>query len=225
MQKELARFLSQFISEHKLSRFEEVLQYRTRYLTVVLEDIFQPQNASAVLRTNECLGIQDTHIIEDKNRYALNPDVVVGSSKWIRLYKYRKAENNTLDCLQKLKAQGYRIVATSPHRDNYTPDTLPLDQKTALLFGTEGDGLSDTALAQADAFVKIPMFGFTESYNISVSAAIVLSTLVRRMHEGNYAWQLHEEEQDELRLQWMKKVVKRYDLLEAEFYTKHSGKK
>ena len=79
-------FLTQFITDERKQRFEEVLDYRTRHITVVLEDIFQPHNASAVLRSCELRGIQDVHIVENNNHYDVNPDVVLGSTKWLNLY-------------------------------------------------------------------------------------------------------------------------------------------
>ena len=170
----MLEFLTQFITDERRQRFEEVLDYRTRHITVVLEDIFQPHNASAVLRTCDLRGIQDIHIVENTNHYDVNPDVVLGSTKWLNLYHYEGKEFNTPATYQRLHDMGYKIVATCPHRDDFTPDTLPLDQPVALVFGTEKLGLSDYAVENADMHVRIPMFGFTESYNISVSAALLL---------------------------------------------------
>lgn len=217
--------MSQFISENKIQRFEEVLNFRTRYITVVLEDIFQPQNASAVLRTAECLGIHDIHIIEQANKYEMNPDVVVGSSKWIQVKKYNKAENNSMDCFNQLRSKGYQIVATSPHENNFTAENLDLNKPVALVFGNEKDGISDFTKKNADAFITIPMFGFTESYNISVSAAISLYVLVNRVHKEIEGWNLTEDEKKIVKYKWMKKVIKSFDLLETEFYTSRGGKK
>src|SRR5450631_2457688 len=109
-EEQLYEYLAQFITENKRSKIEEIVQWRTRYLTVVLEDIYQPHNASAVLRTCECFGIQDVHIIENRNKYTVNPDVVMGSTKWMNLHKYSGKTNNTPDALNALKEQGYRIV-------------------------------------------------------------------------------------------------------------------
>jgi tRNA (guanosine-2'-O-)-methyltransferase len=144
---ELYSFLSGFISENKKNKFETIILQRTRYITLVLEDIFQPHNASAVLRTCDCFGVQDVHIIENKNKYEINPDVALGSSKWLSLYKYHSSENNTADCFQQLKDSGYRIIATTPHKKDFTPESLPLDHKIALVFGTEMEGLTPKPLS------------------------------------------------------------------------------
>jgi tRNA (guanosine-2'-O-)-methyltransferase len=216
----LLEHLLEFVSENKKSKFDEVIRHRTRYLTIVLEDIFQPHNASAVLRSCDCFGIQDVHIIENSNKYQVNPDVALGSSKWLNLLKYDLSEHNTRNCLQKLKSQGYRIVATTPHEKGFLLDELPLDQKTALVFGTEMRGLTNEALAMSDAFVKIPMYGFTESFNISVSAAISLYHLTEKLRGSQLPWQLNESEILEIKLAWARQVVKDSSLIEKRFFMK-----
>ena len=217
---EFYAYLSQFITENKRQKFEEVLQNRTRFITVVLEDIFQPHNASAVLRSCDSFGIQDVHIIENENTYELNPDVEVGSAKWLTLKKYNHKESNTLDCMQHLKSQGYKIIATSPRKNDCSLHELKLDGKIALMFGKEKEGLSETALQNADGFMKIPMYGFVESLNISVSAAISLQHLSRQLRLSKLNWQLTEEEKLDLRLTWAKKVLGKANLYENEFLCK-----
>ncbi len=214
---ELLQHLYQFISDNKRNLFEQNIQYRTRHITLVLEDIFQPHNASAVLRTCDCFGIQDVHIIENKNEYEVNPDVALGSSKWLNLHKYNQTENNTVNTFNSLRKQGYRIVATTPHKNDCSLEDLNLDTKIALVFGTELNGLSQTAIDNADEFVKIPMYGFTESFNISVSAAIILHHLTEKLRNSSLKWELTDIEKTEIKLNWVKNVVKRSDLLEQEF--------
>ena len=213
-------FLTEFISENKKNKFKEIIRYRTRHITLVLEDIFQPHNASAVLRSCDCFGIQDVHIIENTNKYEVNPDVALGSSKWLSLYKYNALENNTAACLKSLKDAGYSIVATTPHEEEYTPEDLPLNRKIALVFGTEMEGLSPLALEMADRFVKIPMYGFTESLNISVSAALLIRTLTERLRNSDIEWRIPDEEQEDIRIAWAKSVVKKAEILEKEFLRK-----
>jgi tRNA (guanosine-2'-O-)-methyltransferase len=154
------------------------------------------------------------------NKYEVNPDVALGSSKWLTLLKYNAETNNTQSCLSSLKKKGYRIVATSPHKDDFSPETLSLEQKTALVFGTELEGLTDHVLKMADAFVRIPMYGFTESLNISVSAALLLFTLSERLRKSAIDWHLSEDEKTDIMLQWAKNVVKRSDSIEREFFKK-----
>ena len=218
----MLEFLTQFITDERRQRFEEILDFRTRHITVVLEDIFQPHNASAVLRSCELRGIQDVHIVENNNHYDVNPDVVLGSTKWLNMYYYEKGEFNTPDAYQQLHEKGYKIVATCPHRDDFTPDTLPLDQPVALVFGTEKLGLSDYAVEHADMHVRIPMYGFTESYNISVSAALLLYTLTNRLHAStDINWHLTEEERNALRLVWTRRSLSRIRQYDRKFAELH----
>lgn len=200
--------LKEMITEERWNKFYDVLSNRTQFLTVVLEDIYQPHNASAVIRTCELTGIQNLHIIENQNLYEINPDIVVGSDKWIEIQKYNTESHNTLNCFAQLRNKGYRIVATSPHKNDCYLGDLPLDQKTALVFGNEGFGLSQTALDNADAFVRIPSVGFTESYNISVSVALCLYQLNSRLRESTQNWQLTDDEKEILLLDYALKTVR-----------------
>ena len=217
MSEELVKYLSGFATENRLKRFDDVLQHRTRHLTVVLEDIYQPHNAAAVLRSCDCFGIQDVHVIENQNKFEANPDVELGSLKWITMHKHNQKEENTADCIASLKGNGYKIVVTSPHKNDCTIEELDITSKTALFFGTEMRGATPVAFEQADAFVKIPMVGFTESLNISVSAAVTLYTLTSRLKSSNVNWQLSEQEELEIRLQWLKNSIPKAELLEKEF--------
>jgi tRNA (guanosine-2'-O-)-methyltransferase len=217
---DLLNHLLEFISENKKMKFDQVIQFRTRYLTIVLEDIFQPHNASAVLRSCDCFGIQDVHIIENSNKYQINPKVALGSSQWLNLFRYNSAEHNTRACLEHLKNTGYSIVAASPHEQGYTIDNLPLDQKTAIIFGTEMQGLTNEALVMSDDFVKISMYGFTESFNISVSVALCLYRLSEKLRSSEISWQLNPEDAIDVKLRWAKQVVKNAELIEKRFFGK-----
>jgi tRNA (guanosine-2'-O-)-methyltransferase len=186
-----------------------VLLYRTRYITVALEDIYQPQNASAVLRTCDCLGIQDIHIIENRNRYKLNPDVTLGSDKWLNLFRYRNYADNTLEAINELKRTGYRIIATTPSADSQNLNDFDiLKGKAAFFFGTELNGLSDKVLDNSDESLQIPMYGFTRSYNISVSAAIILYNITARLRDTEIDWKLSGDERSELKIKWIKNSLK-----------------
>ncbi|MBZ0205448.1 MAG: RNA methyltransferase [Flavobacteriales bacterium] len=210
--------LAPFITDNKRELFERIAHERTRHVTVVLEDIFQPHNASAVVRTAELLGVQDLHIIENRNTYTVNPDVTLGSSKWTDMIRYRDRErDNAATCASALRAKGYRIVATSPTADSVTPESIPLDTPMAFCFGTELTGLSEGMMAHADTFLRIPMHGFTESYNISVSAAIVLYTVMQRLRNSDVQWRLSEQERDALKLSWARRTVRSAQQLEARF--------
>jgi len=215
---ELINYLSQFLYENRLQVFKDVLKNRTRYLTVVLEDLYQAQNASAVLRTCECFGIQDVHIIENRNKFEVHRDIAMGSNKWLNLHKYSNQNNNTQEAISKLRNSGYRIIATSP--DPAYPFLHDLDitkGKMALFFGTELTGVSKLISIQADEFVRIPMFGFTESFNISVSVALCLQEIITKLHNSAVEWQLSPGEYSELLLTWVRYSIKKVELIEKKY--------
>jgi tRNA (guanosine-2'-O-)-methyltransferase len=176
-----------------------------------------------VLRSCDCFGIQDVHIIENDNKYTINPDVALGSYKWLTLHKYNKEQNNTLACIKELKQRGYAIAVTSPHKDSYTIDTLPLQNKVALFFGTEMQGMSTELEKNAELFVKIPMLGFTESFNISVAAALCMHTLSNRLRKENINWQISEEEKLDILIQWYRNTIPKADILERNYMNSVSG--
>lgn len=219
--KSLTDHLGGFISESKKHGINQVLKNRTRYITVVLEDIYQPHNASAVIRSCDGFGIQDLHVIENSNEYTINPNVAQGASKWVDIYRYRGTGGcNTGGCLDKLEAEGYCLYATSPHKSNMEFEDIKLDHKIALLFGTELSGLSEQVISRARNTVKIPMYGFTESFNLSVCVALCLHTLVKKLHESKVNWHLSEQEMESIRLDWYRKSVKNAEILERIFFEK-----
>lgn len=219
----LIQYLSQFLLENRLQVFENVLKMRTRYLTIVLEDLFQAQNASAVLRTCECFGIQDIHIIENRNKFTVHRDIAMGSNKWLNLHKYNSDNNNTISAINHLRNKGYRIIATSPEPEYPLLQDFDITKgKMALFFGTELTGISKTIIDNADEFVRIPMFGFTESFNISVSVALCLQDIVLRLHSSDVKWQLSPEESSDLLLSWMRYSIKKVELIEKKYHNQHN---
>ncbi|MBO5963349.1 MAG: RNA methyltransferase [Bacteroidales bacterium] len=208
--------LCEMISPNRISLFEKIITERTDHLCVVVENIYQPQNASAVLRTCECLGVQQVHVIENENEYRLNPDVALGSSYWIDMHRYNRKDNNTEDCLSKLKSQGYKIVATLPAEKDVSLPEININQPLAIVFGNEKEGLSETTKNMADICMKIPMYGFTESYNISVSAAITMYTLTEKMRHAQINYQLSEERRLNTLIKWAKHSIRRSDIVEKE---------
>ena len=214
-------YLAGFATSERLQRFKEVLEYRTRYISVVLEEIYQEQNASAVVRTCDCFGIQDVHVIEGKNRFNVNDSIAMGASKWLSIHKYRNDGDDLKECISELKNKNYRIIATVPD-----PAAVPLEQfdlskgPVAVMFGTELKGLSPELKEMADEFLYIPMAGFTESFNISVSAGIILHQLSVQLQNSKLDWKLKEDERDELILKWLRDTVKSSLLLEGEYYSR-----
>lgn len=204
---ELLNYLEGFISENRKERFTEIISQRTNYITVAVEDVYQMHNTSAVVRSCESFGVQTAHLIEGKYGKRLDEEIAMGAQKWVDIERYQNSET----AIDTLRNNGYKIVATSPHADSSLLQDFKLDGKTALFFGTEKKGLSEYVLDNSDAFLKIPMVGFTESLNISVSAAIILQQLTTQLKTSNIDWKLTETEMLERRLDWTKKSIKSID--------------
>ena len=197
--------LSPFLTDARKQRFAEVLGQRTNWVTAVTEDLFDPHNISAVLRSCDGFGIQSAHIIEVNNPYRVSPGVAKGAAKWLDIERH----TDTTHALRDLKYRGFAICCTTPHTDDTTPEELPLDRPVALVFGSEGPGITDSARAEADHFVRIPMYGFTESFNISVAAALTLQTITRRVREReDLDWQVPTEEHPRILGDWASRTVK-----------------
>jgi tRNA (guanosine-2'-O-)-methyltransferase len=214
----LIEHLEKFATGKRVNVFNEVVRYRTRYITVVLEDLFQSHNASAVLRTCECFGIQDVHIIENKNKFSVNSDITLGADKWLTVRKFSSDTNSLSDAITTLRENGYRIIATTPHGNETLIENFDLEAgKIALFFGTELGGLSDRIIQQADECLKIPMYGFTESFNISVTVAIILHSLTEKLRKSTISWNISKNEMNEIKLAWLKKSIKNSEMLEKQF--------
>lgn len=197
--------LAELYSENKRQLFDRLVQNRTRHIAVVLEEIFQSHNASAVLRSCDCFGVQDVHVVEQRNLYKPNPEVAMGSNKWVDWYKH----GDILSAYDYLHQHGYQIIATLPHERDTLIGDLDISRPTALVFGTELTGLTQEAIDHADGYVKIPMYGFTESFNISVCAALSLFSLTERMRAAkDIDWRLSAEEQLTLKLYWSLQVIR-----------------
>jgi tRNA (guanosine-2'-O-)-methyltransferase len=212
--KKLVSFLEEFITPNRQAKFSKILENRTKHFTVVLEDVYQMHNTSAVIRSCDVFGIQQAHAIEVQHKNVLDKEIAMGAQKWVDLTYH----SNTTNCIQSLKAEGYQIIATTPHNDSCVVEDFDVSKKSALFFGSEKDGVSIDVLQQADGFIKIPMVGFTESLNISVSAAIILHAVTFKMRKSNINWKLTNTEKEFQRLIWMKNSIKSIDKILDRYY-------
>jgi tRNA (guanosine-2'-O-)-methyltransferase len=213
LRKKLTEYLESFLTEDRKLLLHKILENRTKHITIVVEDLYQTQNISAVMRSCECVGIQDIHIVEGENDFQIHKAVAMGADKWLTIKHYQKDSNPMLTCINELKAKGYATVATLPDDNSCFLEELPLEKPVAFLFGTELTGLSKEAIAAADKTVKIPMYGFTNSFNISNSVAIIVSHCIEKLRKSTTNWQLSEEEKDELLYDWVQKSVNKPELL------------
>ncbi|HUH25604.1 MAG TPA: RNA methyltransferase, partial [Flavobacterium sp.] len=202
--------------ENRKMRFEKVLQNRTNHFCVAVEDVFQLHNTSAVMRSCEVFGIQNLHVIEERFGKDIDKEIAMGAEKWVDIHRY----NDNFSCLTFLRNKGYQIVATTPHAEASDLEDFDISKPSAIFFGTEKSGLSEDIMKQADAFIKIPMVGFTESLNISVSAAIIIQNLSNRLRDSNIDWQLTEEELLAKKIDWSRKSIKDIDFITERFFEK-----
>ena len=207
-------FLENILTENRKEKFLKVLENRTNHFTIAVEDIFQMHNTSAVMRSCEIFGIQELNVIEQRYGKSIDKEIAMGAQKWVDI----NAFDSISGCIETLKNKGYQIIATTPHEKDCLLDDFDISKPSALFFGTERDGLSEEILQKADGFLKIPMVGFTESLNISVSAAIIIQNLTEKLRKSNVKWQLSEEEILEKRLAWAKNSIKDIKRIEARYY-------
>ncbi|MBC3757707.1 RNA methyltransferase [Hyunsoonleella sp. SJ7] len=212
--KNLLVHLESYLTEARMEKFHRVLSQRTKHFTVATEDVYQLHNTSAVIRSCDVFGIQEVSIVEERNTKRIDREIAMGAQKWVDLNRFHSVK----ECIVDLKTRGYQIVATSPHQKDCDLNDFDISKKSCFFFGRETEGLSEEVLNAADCFLKIPMVGFTESLNISVSAAIILQHVTTKLRKSNIDWQLSENEMLEKRLDWCKKTIKSYDDIINRFY-------
>ncbi len=213
-EQDLLDHLKSYLTEKRIAKFETVLSQRTTHFTVATEDVYQLHNTSAVIRSCDVFGIQEVSIIEEQNTKRIDREIAMGAQKWVDLNRYHSVKA----CISNLKQQGYQIVATTPHKNDYDLEDFDITKKSCFFFGRETEGLSDEVLNAADCYLKIPMVGFTESLNISVSAAIILQHVTSKLRRSNIDWQLTESERLKKQLDWCRKTIKSYDEIVERFY-------
>lgn len=211
---ELLEHLESFLTHSRKEKFAKVLAQRTKHFTVAVEDVYQLHNTSAVIRSCDVFGLQEVNIIEARNSKCIDREIAMGAQKWVDLNRFQSAT----DCIAHLKQNGYQLIATTPHANDCMLADFDVSKKSCFFFGSETEGLSEEVLKNADGFLKIPMVGFTESLNISVSAAIILQYVTTKLKQTTIPWQLLETEMLEKRLDWVKKTIKSYDEVVAHYY-------
>ena len=215
---DLVQYLKKFVVDERRILFEEKIQQRTKHITVVLENIFQGRNISASIRSADCFGVQDVHVIENDNIFNDDSEVSMGADKWVSTTRHNQEEHNTVKAIKKLKADGYLVIATSPHNTDCDLYDIEIsDQKIALIFGAEVRGCSEQTLKLADRRMRIPMYGFTESFNISVSVSLCLQHLTYKMRNSAVNWRMTPEEEDKILLQWLRNSIKSSTQIEDKY--------
>jgi tRNA (guanosine-2'-O-)-methyltransferase len=196
------------VSEHRYRRFLATLARRQPDLTVVMENLHDPFNLSAVLRTCDAVGIGTVHLLYYREE---PPRIVKGVSssaqKWLHLPRHRSVE----EAFKALRAASLRVYATGEGEEALTPAEVDFTQPTAILLGNENRGVSPEALAQADGVIYIPMRGMVQSLNVTVTAGMILAEAQRQREEAGFydAPRLPEPEWRALLERWLKRELER----------------
>ncbi|AXT59038.1 TrmH family RNA methyltransferase [Aquimarina sp. AD10] len=214
----LLEYLESFLTPRRLGLYSKVLNKRTNHFTVAVEDVYQLHNTSAVIRSCDVFGIQNIHVIEEINVKRIDREIAMGAQKWVDINRYP----TTKECLKTLKDKGYQVVATTPHDDSVVLSEFDITKPSVFFFGRELQGLSDAVLEAADVKLHIPMVGFTESLNISVSAAIVLQHVTSLLRKSEINWQLSDAEKLQKRMEWTKKIIKSHEQIIARYHEENS---
>jgi tRNA (guanosine-2'-O-)-methyltransferase len=203
--RERIAWLAEFMLPERYDVLRRTVAMRTRYMTILAENTFHPQNAAALIRHCEAFGLQQMHTVETVCRFNPNAAIVRGTDRWVDIRRHR----STAEAIAALRGEGYRIVATTPHREDTTPESFDVTRgRFALVFGTEHAGISEEVLASADEFLRIPMCGMVESLNVSASAAILIYMLSERMRRQVEGWNMTAAEQAATLYGWMCRSVK-----------------
>lgn len=194
----ICRVLEPLLTPERIARIDAVLAARLATVATAVEDTYDPHNAAATIRTTEALGLQDLHVIEPHLRFSAAKGVTRGAHRWIDLHRWPGAEA----AVGALRARGFRVYATAPDATVSVED-VDVSGPLAILFGNEHEGLSASAIAACDASITVPMFGFTESYNLSVTVGLAMSRLAarRRAYIGAPG-DLDPERRARLRARW-----------------------
>lgn len=170
---EVIRVLGPRLSEERKRRIDEVAANRTGMLAIAMEDVHDPHNTAAVIRTADAFGILQMHIIEGNVKFRSSRKVTQGAHKWVDIGIWSSAEL----FIEAMKVRGMKVLVAAMDGTRSVRDLSPIEEPTVLVFGNESEGISEAMLACADGTFRIPMYGFVESFNISVAAGISISTL------------------------------------------------
>ncbi len=229
--REIKQLLGPLLSAERRKRIAQVLKKRTRYVTLVLDDLYHQHNMSAVVRSCEAFGFQDLHVIEVDNKFLPSHGVAMGAQQWITIFRHGSASG----CIAALKQMGYKVFAADPPEKalvtkEKTAITIhELDLKAgpvAIVLGKELDGLDNTIRSLCHGVVYIPMEGFTESLNVSVTAALFLYHLRQQLKNlKEKIWGLPSEYKDEIEALWYLRSVKKGEKILKELLERKSSPK
>ena len=198
--------LRDFTGEERFEKLSSRLESRTNRMVLALEDVFHPHNASACIRSAEAFGVQEIHAVQSRCQFSPSHKIVRGTDQWVDIKRWK----STPELVEHLRSRGYRIVVTAPRENGSTLESFDAQGTPfAIFMGTEKTGISDWLMQEADDSIFIPMTGFAESLNISVSAAIITQELTRRIRlMPPHKWQLSDSDKTIVLSDWLRKSIK-----------------
>ncbi len=216
---ELTAYMNTFMRDERRDKLNNVLDNRTTHFCVAMEDLFYERNSGAIIRTADGYGIQNIHVIEPRDSFKSKVTNIIskGAEKWVTKTQHDDIKNGAKMCIDELRSQGYQIVATTPHKDGHTIHDFDISKKSAFFLGAEKTGISDIVMEEADDYIAMPIYGFTESYNVSVANGILLHELINRLRNSDIHWHLSEEERSDLFLDWTMKSINSSDMIADKF--------
>jgi tRNA (guanosine-2'-O-)-methyltransferase len=190
--------LAPMLTPERIARMDAVLAARLQSVATIVEDTYDPHNAAATIRTTEAIGLAELHVVEPGARFSAAHGVTRGAHRWIRLERWTAM----VDVAASLRARGFRVYATRPGATS-TIEDVDVTQPIAVAFGNEHAGLSEAALAACDGALGVPMYGFSESFNLSVTVALAMSRIANRRREAlGTLGDLDDTQRRELRARW-----------------------
>jgi len=170
-------------TKERIAKVKRVLAFRQPDLRVVLEEVKNTHNASAVVRTCDAAGILYLDIISSEgDPFPVNEAISTRAEKWLH-FQYH---TSSADCLTQLKKKGFKIAATSLDKDSLPYQSLDYTQSLAIVFGNEAEGVSEESLRLADYKIRIPMVGMVQSLNLSVSVGIILYEVMKQREQKGF---------------------------------------
>lgn len=218
LQEDLYEYMKGFLTEERLSKIDRFAEESSDFVLPIMENIYQFRNAAAIIRSVEACGFHKIIALEDENVFNPNAKVARGADNWMQIEKMERSINS----LQQIKDRGYKIVAVSPEKEAVSLPNFDISQPVALIFGTEKEGVSPEMLEFADETLIIPMYGFTESFNVSVAAGICMYTLKQKLIDSGIEYKLSPEKKLAMKTQWAINSARSGEEIAQHFLTQHS---
>lgn len=211
-------YLKKFLTNERLEKIEEKSHESSDFVLPIMEDVYQFRNAAAIVRSAEACAFHKIMALESKNIFEPNLQVTKGADTWVQVDK----KPHHLQTLENVKSKGYRLVAVSPEKNATPLPDFKITQPVALVFGTEWQGVTDDFLDYCDETLVIPMYGFTQSFNVSVAAALCMYDLKQKLIHSGIDYKLNEEKRLQLMIRWAVNSIRSGEEIHKDYLSKNN---